>query len=134
MSSTSSAAISPGSHAVPRAAPAYARYAGARRVLDRLGDKWTLHVIAALDGGRLRFLELRDSVGGISNKVLTETLRTMERDGLVSRAVYAEIPPRVEYDLTDLGRALREPADAIARWAEQHLHEVHAARRRYDGL
>ena len=73
-------------------------------VLDRIGDKWTVLVIGALVGGPLRFTELRQRVGGVAPKVLTQTLRALERDGLLTRTVYAQVPPRVDYALTDLGR------------------------------
>jgi DNA-binding HxlR family transcriptional regulator len=81
----------------------------------------------------MRFNELRHAIGGISQRMLTLTLRNLERDGLVTRTVYAEIPPRVEYALTDLGRTLTDPLDALWRWAEKHQDEVRIARAAYDG-
>ncbi len=103
-----------------------------RIVLDRIGDKWTVLVISALDGGTLRFTELRERVGMVTPKVLTQTLRALERDGLVRRRVYAEVPPRVEYSLTRLGRSLREPIAAIQDWAETHVGAVLSSRERAD--
>lgn len=103
-----------------------------RVVLDRIGDKWTVLVIAALGEEALRFTELRRRVGGVAPKVLTQTLRALERDGVLRRTVYAEVPPRVEYRLTDLGRSLTDPIGAIRRWAEQHVSLVLAARADYD--
>ncbi|MFG1812258.1 winged helix-turn-helix transcriptional regulator [Kribbella sp. NPDC049174] len=86
----------------------------------------------ALSDGRMRFGDLRTVVEGISGKVLTGTLRDLERDGLVERHVYAEMPPRVEYGLTALGRTLHVPLQALGRWAEEHIEEVLAARETYD--
>ena len=103
-----------------------------RSSLARIANKWTAMVVIALSPGRLRFGDLRTTVDGISAKVLTETLRDLERDGLVSRHVYAEVPPRVEYELTALGRTLDEPLRALSRWAEAHIVEVLAARDSYD--
>ncbi len=99
-----------------------------RVVLDRVGDKWTVLVIGALAGGSLRFTELRDAVGGVTAKVLTQTLRTLERDGLLTRTVHPEVPPRVEYALTPLGRSLLEPVAALRNWAEDHVGLILAAR------
>jgi DNA-binding HxlR family transcriptional regulator len=103
-----------------------------RTSLARIANKWTAMVVIALDDGPLRFGDLRTAVEGISGKVLTETLRDLERDGLVSRYVYAEVPPRVEYELTDLGRTLWGPLSALGQWAEAHIAEVLDARERYD--
>ncbi|MEQ0558460.1 helix-turn-helix domain-containing protein [Amycolatopsis sp. NEAU-NG30] len=101
--------------------------------LARLDNKWTAMVVIALGRcGALRFGGLRATVEGISAKVLTETLRDLERDGLVARHEYAEMPPRVEYELTDLGRTLHVPLQALGRWAEEHAAEVLAAREAYD--
>ena len=104
-----------------------------RIVLDRIGDKWTVLVVSALAGGTLRFGELRSRVGGVAAKVLTQTLRALERDGIVVRTVYAEVPPRVEYRLTPLGGTLAEPIAIVQDWAEQHVSSVLAARENYDG-
>jgi DNA-binding HxlR family transcriptional regulator len=103
-----------------------------RVVLDRLADKWTGLVVLALSDGTLRFTQLRQRIGGVAPKVLTQTLRSLERDGLVRRRVYAEVPPRVEYSLTRLGRSLREPLEAVQQWAEQHVGTVMANRERAD--
>ncbi|MBM7478624.1 winged helix-turn-helix transcriptional regulator [Oerskovia jenensis] len=99
-----------------------------RLVVERLGDKWTLLVLMALRPGVLRFGELRDTIGAVTPKVLTQTLRSLERDGIVTRTVYAEVPPRVEYSLTDLGRSLLEPVDAIRAWCEINGERIAAAR------
>jgi DNA-binding HxlR family transcriptional regulator len=103
-----------------------------RTSLARIANKWTAMVVIVLGGGRRRFRDIRSEVQGISGKVLTETLRDLERDGLVRRQVYAEVPPRVEYELTDLGRTLRTPLQALGRWAEEHIAQVLAAREEYD--
>ncbi|GAA3796004.1 winged helix-turn-helix transcriptional regulator [Streptomyces phyllanthi] len=104
-----------------------------RTSLARIANKWTAMVVIALSAGdRMRFGDLRTTVDGISGKVLTETLRDLERDGLVARHAYAEIPPRVEYELTALGRTLETPLQALGHWAEEHITEVLAAREEYD--
>jgi len=103
-----------------------------RTSLARIANKWTAMIVAALGDGKLRFSDIRSTVDGISGKVLTDTLRDLERDGLVSRHVYAEVPPRVEYELTPLGRTLHTPLRALNRWAEQHIEQVLTARETYD--
>lgn len=103
-----------------------------RTSLARIANKWTAMVVIALSAGRMRFRDLRGTVDGISAKVLTETLRDLERDGLVTRHVYAEVPPRVEYELTPLGHTLHAPLQALGHWAEEHITEVLAARESYD--
>jgi DNA-binding HxlR family transcriptional regulator len=103
-----------------------------RVVLDRIGDKWTVLVVELLKDGALRFSALRDRIGGVAPKVLTQTLRRLERDGILTRTIYPEVPPRVEYELTTLGRSLIAPLDAISEWAESHVHEITAARERFD--
>lgn len=103
-----------------------------RDVLDRIADKWSLLVIATLERGRLRFSELQAHIPGVSQRMLTLTLRHLERDGLVSRTVYAEVPPRVEYELTETGRTLIAPSKAFAEWAIAHHGEIEAARAAYD--
>jgi DNA-binding HxlR family transcriptional regulator len=103
-----------------------------RLVLDRIGDKWTVMVVLLLSDGPLRFSELRDRIGQVAPKVLTQTLRRIERDGLITREVFAEVPPRVEYTLTDLGHSLTGPIAAIGDWAETHLGEISAAQDAYD--
>ena len=103
-----------------------------RLVLSRIGDKWTSLVVLLLSDGTLRFSELRNRVGRVAPKVLTQTLRRMERDGLLVREVFAEVPPRVEYTLTELGRSLTEPISVIGDWAETHLGQITAAQDAYD--
>jgi DNA-binding HxlR family transcriptional regulator len=103
-----------------------------RTSLARIANKWTAMIVIVLGRGRTRFRDLRTAVEGISGKVLTETLRDLERDGLVTRHVFAEVPPRVEYELTELGRTLHGPLAAIGQWAEAHTAEVLQARERYD--
>jgi DNA-binding HxlR family transcriptional regulator len=103
---------------------------GSRKVLDRIADKWTALVIYALAEGTKRSGELRRTVSGISQKMLTQTLRSLEDDGLVTRKVYPVVPPMVEYSLTSLGRSLTEPLQAICHWAEKHLPQLEAARSR----
>ena len=105
----------------------------AREMLARVGDKWSVYVIHVLgDAGTLRFNELRSRVAGVSQRMLTVTLRGMERDGLVKRTVYPEVPPRVEYTLTSLGATLRQLVRGLVEWSEAHLPEVDAARAAYD--
>jgi DNA-binding HxlR family transcriptional regulator len=103
-----------------------------RLVLDRVGDKWTALVVLLLSDGPLRFSELRGRLGRVAPKVLTESLRRMERDGLVDREIFAEVPPRVQYSLTDLGRSLVEPISIISDWAEVHVSRITAAQDAYD--
>lgn len=101
-------------------------------ILNRIGDKWSVMVVGFLKGRTMRFNELRFAIGGISQRMLTLSLRNLERDGLVTRTVYPEIPPRVEYALTDLGRTLTEPLQALWNWAAAHQDEVRTARAAYD--
>ena len=103
-----------------------------RLVLDRIGDKWTALVVLLLSDGAMRFSELRGRVGRVAPKVLTQTLRRMERDGLITRAVYPQVPPRVEYALTDLGVSLIEPIAVIGDWAEVNVGRITAAQAAYD--
>src|SRR5215218_11402971 len=103
-----------------------------RVVLDRIGDKWTVLVIGALEGGSLRFSELRARIGGVAPKVLTQTLRAMERDGLLTRTVHAQVPPRVDYALTDLGVSLGGPIAVLADWAEANVGRILAARDQFE--
>jgi DNA-binding HxlR family transcriptional regulator len=111
---------------------AFARDCASRVVLDRIGDRWTVLVVVALADGRLRFSELRARIEGITPKVMTQTLRALERDGVVTRTVFAEVPPRVEYELTDLGRDLLAPIDAIRIWAERHASRIVSNRAVHD--
>lgn len=101
-------------------------------VLSRVGDKWTVLVVSTLGDGPKRFNELRRALGSISQRMLTLTLRGLERDGLVTRTVYPEIPPRVEYQLTELGRTLTNPLDTLWNWAALHGEAVRTAREAYD--
>ncbi|MBO9626118.1 MAG: helix-turn-helix transcriptional regulator [Microbacterium sp.] len=103
-----------------------------RDVLDRVGDKWSLLLIATLQGDRLRFSELLKHIPGISQRMLTLTLRQLERDGLVSRTVHAEVPPRVEYELTDLGGTLIPIARTIGDWAMANHPAIEESRAAYD--
>lgn len=103
-----------------------------RLLLDRIGDKWSVLVITILGEGPHRFSQLRTRIDGISQKMLTQTLRALERDGMVSRTVYPEIPPRVEYELTSSGRSLTIPLQALTEWAVAHMPDVVRAQRRYD--
>lgn len=111
---------------------AFARDCASRVVLDRIGDRWTVLVVVALADGRLRFSELRTRIEGITPKVMTQTLRALERDGIITREVFAEVPPRVEYELTALGRDLLAPIDAIRVWAEEHASRIVANRDVHD--
>jgi DNA-binding HxlR family transcriptional regulator len=101
-------------------------------VLARVGDKWSVFVIMLLIDGPQRFNELKRRIGGISQRMLTLTLRGLERDGLVTRTVFPTIPPRVDYELTDLGRGLAKPVQALGQWAFAHLPEIEGARTRFD--
>lgn len=103
-------------------------------ILNRIGDKWSVMIVGYLKRKTMRFNELRHAIGGISQRMLTLTLRNLERDGLVTRTVYPEIPPRVEYELTELGRTLTEPLDALWNWAAEHQNAVGSARRDYDAI
>ena len=100
--------------------------------LQRVGDKWTVLVVGKLGEGQMRFNELRTAVGGISQKMLTTTLRGLERDGFVTRTVFPTIPPRVDYELTDLGYELLEPVNRLGEWARKNTARVNAARARFD--
>ena len=103
-----------------------------RRILDRIGDRWTVLIVGALWDGSARFSELRRRIEGVSQKMLTQTLRGLERDGLVRRTVYPEVPVRVEYTLTEAGRTLREPLRALEEWSIAHLGDVSASQEAYD--
>ena len=101
-------------------------------VLSRIGDKWTVFVVGILSKRPMRFNEIRRTVGGISQRMLTLTLRGLERDGLVTRTVFPTIPPRVDYELTDLGRGLSQPVEALGKWAFDHRVEIEGARAKFD--
>ena len=106
---------------------------GVASILARVGDKWSVFVIILLGNGPRRFNEIKRMVGGISQRMLTLTLRGLERDGLVTRTVFPTIPPRVDYELTDLGRGLWKPVEALGAWAHEHQPEIESARARFDG-
>ncbi|MEV0149343.1 MULTISPECIES: helix-turn-helix domain-containing protein [unclassified Nonomuraea] len=103
-----------------------------RQILDRVADKWSLLVIALLDSRSLRFSELRREIDGVSQRMLSVTLRHLERDGLVTRTVHPVVPPRVDYALTPLGRTLHETIKSLVTWTESHQREIAEARAAYD--
>jgi DNA-binding HxlR family transcriptional regulator len=103
-----------------------------RQILNRIADKWSLLVIALLEKRKLRFTELKKSITGISQRMLTTTLRQLERDGIVARKVFAVVPQRVEYELTPLGATLHETIQALVSWTERNQQAIAAARERYD--
>jgi len=103
-----------------------------RQVINRIGDRWSLLVLYALEAGTLRFQELRRAVDGISQKMLTQTLRLLERDGLVAREIYPTVPPRVEYSLTPMGRSLSGHIAGIREWAYTNMAHIEDARSAFD--
>lgn len=103
-------------------------------VLSRVGDKWTVLVVSALGKGPMRFNELRRSLGSISQRMLTLTLRALERDGLLTRTVFPTVPPRVDYELTPLGTSLLDPVSKLEQWARKNSVAMDAARGRFDAL
>ncbi|WP_030484688.1 winged helix-turn-helix transcriptional regulator [Nocardioides aequoreus] len=114
------------------AADPYSAACPSRQLLDRVGDKWTVLVIGTLAGGPRRYGDIARAVEGVSQKMLTQTLRHLERDGLVTRTVHAQVPVRVDYELTELGRDLIAPLGVLHRWARDHIGEIVAARAAYD--
>jgi len=106
---------------------------GVASILARVGDKWSVFVIMMLGDGPKRFNEIKRMIGGISQRMLTLTLRGLERDGLVTRTVFPTIPPRVDYELTDLGRGLSKPVEALGKWAFDHRVQIENARAKFDG-
>jgi len=104
-----------------------------REVLNLVGDKWSVLIVGVLGKGPLRFSEIKRTIAAISQRMLTRTLRGLERDGLLTRTVTPSIPPRVDYELTKLGRTLLDPVLALARWAERHRPTIQGARDRFDG-
>jgi DNA-binding HxlR family transcriptional regulator len=118
-----------------RAASLYSGICPARQILDRVADKWTTLVMGILAQAQapVRFGEFRRQIVGISQEMLTQTLRDLERDGLVVRTAYPVIPPRIEYSLTPLGETLQAPLGALAAWAHEHMMEIHAAQAAFDG-
>ena len=99
-----------------------------RKLLEILANKWTMLIIRVLSRGTQRYKQLHRQIGGVTEKMLIQTLRQLEEDGLITRKIYDVVPPQVEYSLTTLGETLIEPIDAITNWAEQHIQEVEAAR------
>ncbi len=119
------------------APPAELQHAGCKNVapvLNRVGDKWSMLIVMILSGGPKRFSELKRAIDGISQRMLTLTLRGLERDGLVTRTVTPTIPPRVDYELTELGISLREPVKGLGDWAIAHIACIRAAQQRYDAI
>ena len=110
----------------------YDRNCPSRQVLDRIGDTWSVLVIASLADGPRRYSQLAARIDGVSPKMLTQTLRGLERDGMISRTVFPEVPPRVEYELTGLGRSLLGLVADMSTWAEKHIGDVIDARDAYD--
>ncbi len=121
-----------GQEICPTAPHAPTRCLAVRQVLQRVGDKWSILIVWTLQAGPMRFNALRRAITGISQRMLTLTLRGLERDGLVSRQVHPTVPPSVEYALTPLGRDLLEPVGALARWATLHFQDIEAAHQRFD--
>jgi len=105
-----------------------------RELLTKIGDKWTIFVILSLDllGGRARFSEFERAVPGISQRMLSSTLKNLDRDGMVVRELFAEVPPRVEYEITNLGRSLLRPTQGLVDWAKANWEQVREAQSRYD--
>ncbi|NHO32759.1 transcriptional regulator [Acetobacter sp. LMG 1636] len=112
--------------------PAHGDCRKVSRILARVGDKWSVLIVMLLGDGPRRFNEIRRMVGGISQRMLTLTLRGLERDGMVTRTVYPTVPPRVEYALTPLGQSLREPVQALGTWALANIDRVDAAQQEFD--
>ena len=121
------------SHLLETAPPwsVFDRNCPTRQVLDLIADKWTVLIIRRLSGGTLRFAQLRRGVDGISQKVLTNILRGLERDGIVTRRIYASVPPKVEYSLTMLGRSLCDLVAGVCKWAETNIEQIQSARKVY---
>jgi DNA-binding HxlR family transcriptional regulator len=111
---------------------AYAANCPSRQILDRIGDTWSVLVVVMLVDGPHRYTELAKRIQGVSPKMLTQTLRGLERDGLITRTVYPVVPPRVDYALTELGRSLYGLVEALEKWAETHIEDVQTAREAYD--
>jgi DNA-binding HxlR family transcriptional regulator len=113
-------------------ADVYAKDCASRQLLDRIGDTWSVLIVASLADGPLRYSQLAARIDGVSPKMLTQTLRALERDGLISRTVFPVVPPRVDYELTALGGDLLDLVRALTVWSEQHISDVLAARDAYD--
>jgi DNA-binding HxlR family transcriptional regulator len=112
--------------------PFYAKNCPSRQVLDRIGDTWSVLIVTLLADGPERYTTLQRQIEGISPKMLTQTLRALERDGLITRTVQAVVPPRVDYELTPLGESLLGLVEALEKWAVNHMDDVLAARATYD--
>jgi DNA-binding HxlR family transcriptional regulator len=112
-------------------APSKDHCVAAREVLNRVGDKWSVYVVASLSRGPVRFNALKRMIDGISQRMLTFTLKSLEQDGIVTRTVYLTVPARVDYELTELGRTLLVPVRALVRWAEKHRPDIDAARAKF---
>jgi DNA-binding HxlR family transcriptional regulator len=110
----------------------YAKNCPSRQILDRIGDTWSVLIVVILAGGSKRYTELAQRIEGVSPKMLTQTLRGLERDGLISRTVHPVVPPRVDYQLTTLGQSLYCLVEGLEKWAEAHIEDVQAARTAYD--
>jgi DNA-binding HxlR family transcriptional regulator len=110
----------------------YDRNCPSRQILDRIGDTWSVLIIGSLADGPRRYSQLAARIDGVSPKMLTQTLRGLERDGIISRAVFPEVPPRVEYELTGLGGSLLGLVGEMSTWAEKHIGDVIEARDSYD--
>jgi len=110
----------------------YAKDCPSRQILDRIGDTWSVLIVVMLVDGPHRYTELAKRIEGISPKMLTQTLRGLERDGLISRTVHPVVPPRVDYALTELGQSLYSLVEGLEKWAESHIDDVQAARANYD--
>ena len=113
---------------------AFSQHCPTRQVLNRIADKWTVLVVILLQSETKRFSQLQREIGGISQKMLTQTLRGLERDGLVTRTVYATVPPKVEYALTPLGHTLKDLLYAVKTWSETNMKEIQTAQKSYDKL
>ncbi len=111
-------------------ADAYSAKCPTRQVLDRIAGKWTVLVVDALLAGTMRYTDLSRRIEGVSQKMLTQTLRQLEADGFITRTLHPTVPPRVDYDLTGLGRSLAEPITALRQWTEAHINDIEHARRR----
>ena len=122
----------PGADAAPRPPRGAMTDCRAREVLHRVGDKWSVFVIDRLGQGSQRFSELRRSIDGITGRMLTVTLRGLERDGLVTRTIHPVIPPRVDYELTPMGTTLLQTIEQLIDWADSHVADIYAARDEYD--
>lgn len=116
----------------PTPHPLHADCQKVSRILARIGEKWSMLVVMLLRDGPRRFNDIKRNTGGVSQQMLTRTLRGLERDGLVIRTILPTSPPQVEYALTGLGRSMSEPVLAFGRWAQEHLGEIDAARDRFD--